>query len=67
MVVVLTVPDELRLWALVEDIGLDVAMFHEPDLNGELTAIATIAGDLPIFRRLSLLFDRKGGETNDYD
>jgi len=61
VVAVLEVPDELRLYALVEDLeglGLKVSKFHEPDLDGELTSIATIADDVKCLRRLPLLFQK---------
>jgi hypothetical protein len=68
VVAVLGIPDEDRLWILVEDIwasnGPYVALFYEPDFDGELTAIATVAGNRREFRRLPLLF-AGGGETHD--
>jgi hypothetical protein len=63
VVAVLEIPDELRLYALVDDleaIGLQVSKFHEPDLNGELTSIAVIASNVPALRRLPLLFMDEG-------
>lgn len=62
-VAVLGVRDELRLAALLDDLersGHDVAAFHEPDLAGELTALATVAGRRqPALRRLPLLYRRE--------
>lgn len=59
-VAVLGVPDELRLAALLDDLersGHEVAPFREPDLAGELTALACVADRRTAsLRRLPLLF-----------
>lgn len=62
-VAVLGVRDELRLAALLDDLersGHEVATFREPDLAGELTALATVSSRRqPALRRLPLLFSRE--------
>lgn len=60
-VAVLGVRDELRLGALLDDLrgrGLAPVGFHEPDLGGELTALAVVSGRrcAPL-RRLRPLFN----------
>lgn len=53
-VVVLGVKDERRLEALSEELPKPVSIFREPDLGGELTALAVISprGN-PHLRRLT--------------
>jgi hypothetical protein len=69
VVAVLASASEPSLLALLSDLraaGHQVTTFFEPDLDGALTAIATIGSDSKQLRRLPLLHAR-GGETNDND
>jgi hypothetical protein len=62
-VVLLTVPDEkyLQLYGeKLDDLGICVAWFREPDLDDELTALACVYGG----RKLSKLPLLGGGEDN---
>lgn len=61
--VVLGVRDEVRLEALADDLvteGHVVTRFHEPDLDGSLTALTLVTHGSPLLRRLSLLFTHDG-------
>jgi hypothetical protein len=57
--VILTVPDELSLgWLCTDAIaaGLCVVAFHEPDLDGSLTAVALEPAGHRLVSRLPLAF-----------
>jgi hypothetical protein len=59
--VVLAIADELSLGRLCEDAtaaGLRVVMFHEPDLDGSLTAAALEPASHRLVARLPLAFSR---------
>lgn len=61
-VVVLAIRDELRLLALVDDLencGLKIVKFYEPDLGGELASISSIDAG-PALHHLPLLFHNGG-------
>jgi hypothetical protein len=63
IVAVLAVSNEYRLLGLAEELELNhnVARFYEPDLDGELASIATIANARTLaLQRLPLLFNREG-------
>jgi hypothetical protein len=63
IVAVLTAPNEYRLLGLAEELesSYNVAWFYEPDLDGELAAIATVAkSETPILHRLPLLYNGEG-------
>lgn len=66
-VAVLGARDELRLAAVLDDLerdGHDVVAFHEPDLAGELTALATTARrQQPALRRLPPPLPSRGGDN----
>jgi hypothetical protein len=53
-VIVYEVPTESDLLLVWDHIGREGAVFHEPDLNGQATAFATIHGplDLPLLGSL---------------
>jgi hypothetical protein len=54
--VLLAVPDEFTLWLWADklDSTEDLSCFHEPDLDGQLTAVAFGPGAGPALRRLPL-------------
>lgn len=59
-VVVLSIPDERRLEALAQDLDLPISAFREPDLGGEMTALAVISPQgHTLLRRLTPLHARE--------
>jgi len=60
--IILSVPDEYRLWNLAQRI--DCAQFREPDLDGQLTAIAAGPSAGQALRRLPLALSGEGVKSN---
>jgi hypothetical protein len=60
--VILAVPDEYRLWLLSQCLD-GVTCFREPDLDGQLTAIAAGPSAGQLLRKLPLALSREGVRT----
>ena len=64
----LSVKDEKELQKLAHrarDMGLEVSMFHEPDIGNQLTAIAIQPSEATqwLIKRIPLLFKNKNNEN----
>lgn len=61
-------PDEMALWWLLGNAHQDgciAVAFHEPDLGGQLTAVALEPAGHHLARRFPLAYFREGGELDD--
>ena len=48
--------DQLQKWAMKLDfVGIPYAVFREPDLNNEITALAAVSNDYRVFKSLQLI------------